>query len=404
MRRDTGWSTGRSEQMTSNQASPAGRMGSRMQVVHVVPHVDAEAAGPSYSVPRLCEALAARGHEVTLSCLAAGEAPAGVALEIHKSWPVLRGFAVSTDHVRALRRHADRADIVHNHSLWSMVNVAAGLVVPGRNARLVTSPRGTLSSWALQRSRWRKRAIWPFQRQALLRADLIHATSQEEYDEVRALGITRPIAIIPNGIDLPDSPAAAPAAVPRTLLFLSRVHPKKGIENLLDAWAAVEAQFPDWRLVVAGPAEPAYLGALRRRAGAAGVNHVSFPGPLYGDQKSAAYRDASLFVLPSHSENFGMVVAEALAHGRPVIASRGTPWQGLVGKGCGWWVANDSESLRETLLQALSCSPGRLADMGARGRAWMAQDFGWKSVAAQMEAAYRWLIETGEAPAFVRTT
>lgn len=120
-----------------------------MKSVHVVPHIDQEAAGPSYSVPRLCESLAARGHEVELSCLAARGKLPGVVLDLHEQWPILGRFAISPSLARALRDKAGRVDIVHNHSLWSMVNVAAGWVVPGKRAKLVTSPRGTLSPWAL---------------------------------------------------------------------------------------------------------------------------------------------------------------------------------------------------------------------------------------------------------------
>src|ERR1019366_5999627 len=124
-----------------------------MRLVHVVPHISDEATGPSYSVPRLCASLAALGHEVELSCLAAQHPIPGVRLDIHRQWPVFSRFAVSPSHTLALRRKAGQVDIVHNHSLWSMVNVAAGCVVPGRQAKLVTSPRGTLSAWALGRSR-----------------------------------------------------------------------------------------------------------------------------------------------------------------------------------------------------------------------------------------------------------
>ncbi len=138
-----------------------------MRLVHVVPHISNEASGPSYSVPRLCASLAVLGHEVELSCLAAQGPIPGVRLDVHRQWSVLSRFAVSPSHTLALRRKAEQADIVHNHSLWSMVNVAAGCVVPGRQAKLVTSPRGTLSAWALGRSRIAKKLLWPLQRRVL---------------------------------------------------------------------------------------------------------------------------------------------------------------------------------------------------------------------------------------------
>jgi len=376
-----------------------------MKLIHVVPHISAEASGPSYSVPRLCQALAARGHELTLACLAAGREVPGVEVEVHPSWPFLRQFAVSPQHARALRAYAAEADIVHNHSLWSMVNVAAGWVVPGRGAKLVTSPRGTLSEWALANSKRRKQMLWPLQRRVLERADLLHATSEAELSDIRRAGLRVPVAVIPNGIDIP-SPLGPRQADPdsRTLLFLSRVHPVKGIESLLDAWTMLESRHPDWALRIVGPGDAAYAKSLSASAAAQGARRVTFVGPLYGEEKKAAYRNAELFVLPSHSENFGVVVAEALAQGCPAVVSHGAPWAGLETEGCGWWIPNDADSLRATLHAAMSKSTNSLNEMGAKGRAWMERGFGWGVIAMQMETAYRWTRYGGTAPDWVRIT
>jgi glycosyltransferase involved in cell wall biosynthesis len=375
-----------------------------MRVLHVVPHIDQEASGPSYSVPRLCQSLAECGNQVELSCLAArGEIP-GVALDLHPQWPVLGRFAISTSLAGALRRKASVVDVVHNHSLWSMVNVASGWAVPGRRAKLVTSPRGTLSAWALSRSRRAKSLLWPLQRRALDRADLLHATSDVEYGEIRAQGFTAPVAVIPNGIDVPALPAEGAGArrEMRTLLFLSRIHPTKGLDRLLQAWAQLQEVHPCWCLVVAGHGEAANVEQVKSLANQLGLKRITFPGPQYGEAKAQAYRFADLFVLPTHSENFGMVVAEALAHGCPSVVSKGAPWPGLLTESCGWWVANDSETLTTTLHAAMQLPAGDRASMGLRGRAWMERDYGWHAIGQKMDAAYRWLLSGGECPAWVK--
>lgn len=373
-----------------------------MKVVHVVPHVDEEASGPSYSIPRLCQSLAARGHDVELCCLAACGSIPGVVLDIHSQWPILSNFAVSFGHAMAVRRQAERVDIVHNHSLWSMVNIATGWTVPGKRAKLVTSPRGTLSPWALSRSRRIKQLLRPLQWRALSKADLLHATSDAELMQIRALRFTAPVAVIPNGIDLPELVDGKAASDPRTLLFLGRIHPTKCVDRLLNAWEALQGQHPDWRLVIAGLGEPAYVRGLQALAASLSLDRVHFSGPIYGGGKSCAYREADLFVLPSHSENFGVAVAEALAHGCPAVVSRGAPWAGLESEGCGWWSDHEVETLVAVLHEAMMLPRDRLAAMGMKGREWMARDFGWDSVAQRMEAAYRWIVHGGARPEWVK--
>lgn len=372
-----------------------------MKLLHIIPHVSEEASGPSYSVPRLCENLAALGHDVELSCLAARSEVPGVRLDVHAQWPIFKRFAISHTHALALYKKAQEVDIVHNHSLWSMVNMASGLLVPGHRAKLVTSPRGTLSAWALSRAQHIKRVLWPFQRRVLEKADLLHATSEVEYQEIRERGFKAPVVIIPNGIDLPELPLIQKNGGPmRTLLYLGRIHPIKGLDRLLGAWRRLQDAHPDWRLVVAGPGEPAHVREVREMARA--LSRVEFPGAVYGAQKSAMYFEAELFVLPTHSENFGMVVAEALSHACPAVVSKGAPWSGLVDEDCGWWVENDVASLAETLDKAMGKEPGALAGMGNRGRAWMQREFGWKNIAERMSEAYGWIFEQGTPPPMLR--
>jgi glycosyltransferase involved in cell wall biosynthesis len=304
--------------------------------------------------------------------------------------------------VRAMRRNANQVDVVHNHGLWSMMNVAAGWVVPGRRAKLVVSPRGTLAPWALRRTRLLKTALWPLQRRSLSNASLIHATSEMELSEVRALGFRAPVCVIPNGVDLPSLENRIPKAHPRTLLYLGRIHPKKGIDDLLLAWKRIGASHPDWQLDIVGRGPEAYEKHLRDTAAEADIPRTRFLGAVYGDEKAATYQRASLFVLPTHSENFGMVVAEALANECPAIVSRGAPWAMLETEGCGWWIERNIDSLAHTLDTAMKLPPEQLDLMGRKGRHWVEKEYDWDVLAAQMSDAYGWLFHGGPKPACIK--
>jgi glycosyltransferase involved in cell wall biosynthesis len=374
-----------------------------MHIIHVIPGIEEEASGPSYSVPALNRALNRAG--VASRLLATGaprtDAAAGLRIFPRRHFPSRLGR--SPEMYRWLRNEvASKAvAIVHDHSIWMMPNVYPGWVTLGGKAQLVVSPRGTLSEWALGRSRAVKLVFWAaLQKRAIAHAALFHATAESECLDIRRLGFRQPIALVPNGVDIPEI-AAAHRGDARTLLFLGRVHPKKGVDLLLEAWTRLQAAHPSWTLRIVGPGEAGYLRKLGGLAASLGAERVTFAGPLYGRDKNEAYRSADLFVLPTHSENFGMAVAEALAAGCPVVTTRGAPWSGLVAHGAGWWVDIGVEPLRTALEEAMVKEPHALTEMGARGRAWMERQFSWERIAAQMLESYRWIREGGARPAWV---
>jgi glycosyltransferase involved in cell wall biosynthesis len=323
----------------------------------------------------------------------------------YRGFPVLRGLRHSSALARSLGEAAPSADIIHNHGLWLMPNVQAGWTARALERPLVVSPRGMLAPAALTFSRLKKRTFWALlQGPALRGAACFHATSEQEYDEIRAFGIAHPVAIIRNGIDIADvsGEQSVVPATERTILSLGRLHPKKGLDRLLQAWVRIEPHHPDWHLRIVGPAERSHDDELRGLSATLGLKRVSIEGPIYGEAKSSAYRDADLFVLSTLNENFGVTVAEALAAGTPVISTKGAPWAGLETEKCGWWIDHGVEPLAAALDRAMTMPREALSAMGGNGRTWMARDFSWDRVAAEMLAVYRWLARGTEAPATVR--
>jgi glycosyltransferase involved in cell wall biosynthesis len=295
--------------------------------------------------------------------------------------------------------------VIHNHGLWLMPNVEAGRVALLAGKPFIVAPRGMLSSAALAFSPLKKRVVWALlQGDVVRRASCIHATSEQEYNEIRNFGLKNPIAILPNGIDIPelDRHSLAETEVGRTILSLGRIHPKKGLDRLVRAWAKVEPAYPEWRLRIVGHDELGHARELAALAAELKAQRVSIEGPVAGDAKTAAYREADLFVLPTLNENFAVTVAEALSVGTPVIATKGAPWRGLALEGCGWWIDHGVEPLAAALTNAMAMGPGALRAKGAKGRAWMSRDFSWERVAHDMLKLYRWLSSGGEVPRTVR--
>lgn len=372
-----------------------------MRIIHVNPSLQEEASGPSYSVYRLCGALREAGHDATLATI--GRVPP----ERTAAW--VMPFAAGVGGARLsrspaldrwLRRQArlSACDILHGHGMWQMPSLYPAWAAKRYRVPYICAPRGCFSAWAMEHGSRLKPVMWRLLlRPAVRDATCFHATSESECADIRRLGFRQPVAVIANGIDIPPLGVQAPSTH-RTLLFLGRLHRVKGIVTLLEAWAELQHRFPDWRLRIVGNTSSqhgskGYDDELRRTTQALGLQRVSFEGPLYGEAKFTAYRDADLYVLPSLSENFAMTVAESLAMGTPAVVSKGAPWSGLADHDAGWWVDIGREPLAAALAHAMGLPRERLEAMGARGRGWMAAEFGWPALADKMIRVYEWMLD-----------
>ena len=303
-------------------------------------------------------------------------------------------------------------DIIHSHGLWLRSGYYARQASLRRNIPLVISPHGMLEPYALDRSKLKKKIIsLLFENNNLMAANCIHAASHQEAENFKKAGIRNNIAIIPFGVENQKFDVSDTTNMfdkypilknKKIIFFLSRIHPKKGLIYLIEAWEKLYERFPGWQIVIAGPDEDNHLSQIldlisNKQLG----DKITYIGPVHGRQKYACYNMSSIFVLPTLSENYGFVVPEALSSECPVITTKGTPWKDLVEYNCGWWIDIGTNSLIKCLEKACSMSDDDLKNMGINGRKLVESNYSWESSVNKFNALYSWLVNDSQKPEFV---
>ena len=370
-------------------------------------------------------------------------------------------------------------DLIHVHALWGMSSHRACVFARRHAIPYVVSAHGMLAPWALRHKWFKKRIAWGlYQKRDLTGAAMFHATAECEITWLRELGFKQPCVLAPLGSDLPDLNHAETQRrrEVKAVLFVGRIYPVKGLMNLVRAWVAVKKssfvhdcdralmdlrtdELSHWQLVIAGPDQAGHKAELVAEAKRLDLTiadvttdelmhnrthtlspDIVFTGPVYGADKDALYRMADLLVLPTYSENFGVVVIEALAQGCPVITTKGTPWEELLGQEgsnalragskipsgsghvqgssqvgtnssfiphpssfaangrAGWWIDIGVEPLVEALREAINLSDDERHAMGENGRRLVEAKYTWPAIAEQMKAAYAWILNGGKLP------
>lgn len=317
------------------------------------------------------------------------------------------GYGASLGQALKLATH----DMIHQHGIWLYPSIAVARWRRQTGGLVLISTQGMLEPWSLENAKWKKKiAAVLYERNNLTSAACIHC-SEVEVEGIRAFGLKNPIAVIPNGANLPDlsqslkPPPWWPSDGRRVLLFLGRLHPKKGIRETLEAWARLKFQRPDvvahWCLVVAGWDDRGHaeaLVSLRKSLGL--VDDVVFPGPLFGAHKSRALANAKAFILASHSEGLPMAVLEAWSYALPVFMTRHCNLPEGFTTGAAIEVKTNAMDLAERLGEELSGQ--NLAGIGQRGRDLVAERYSWSAISSELLAVYHWLQNGGTMPACIR--
>lgn len=387
----------------------------KAEVIHVTTGLSRSGGGPFFSVSGLAAALEADGQ--IESRVVGAYRDATEWSEDSRQWQHTgidafpgRGLrpvaAMASAACRRLlaARSAGRQAAIHLHGIWDGGSLAVECVRWGCGGNpTVISPRGMLEPWALLQSRLKKKVAWLlWQRRLFDTADLLHATAEQECENIRRLGLRSPIAVIPNGIQFPDlaPPQESQPHRKRRCVFLSRLHPKKGLPMLLEAWSRLKPS--GWSLEIAGPAETGHDQEIRHLISRLDLVDVRLIGELRGAGKWDFLRTADLFILPSYSENFGIAVAEAMAAGLPVITTRTTPWQAIRDLDLGWWIEPNIDAVAGALAEAMREPQESLRARGLRARSHVISEYGWRGIARRMADCYLWLLGLGPSTSDLR--
>ena len=387
-----------------------------MKLAMLTPSISRRAGGLRDCVLNLARSLKEK-HDVRVDVLsvedefAAADRPLWDPLSVRLARPKLATFRYAPELSQSLS--AADPDLVHTHGLWTYLSIATLRWSERGMKPYVVSPHGMLDPWALRNSQWKKRiASFLFERRHLKGAACLHAINRPEAVAMRNFGLKNPICVIPNGVEIPDStsklqpPKWGNEFEPdrKVLLYLGRLHPKKGLPTLLRSWREAISKNGDWILVIAGWDQAGHRSELEQLVAQLGISDsVKFVGPLFGAQRDAAYQSANAFVLPSLSEGQPLAVLEAWSHALPVIMTR----ECNLGEGFEMGAAVRMEptvaSGTDALKTLFSLGDAALREMGMCGKRLVASSFSWPRIAAEMFSVYQWVMGAGATPSSLLT-
>ena len=293
--------------------------------------------------------------------------------------------------------------IVHLHGLWSPTTVLGGIYSHAAKVPYVVSPHAMLAAWALRHKRFRKALALRLQEGFMIRrASCLHALTAKEAEDIRRCGFRNHVAVIGNAVRLPAATQSnRSTAGPRTLLYLGRLHPVKGLEALIDGWALARIDRGGWQLRIVGWGASEYVRSLEQRCIDLAAASIDIEGPLFGEDKAAAFRSANGFVLPSQSEGLPMAALEAWSFGLPVIMTPACNLPIGFERDAAMVIESEPGSIAQRLRQLAALDSARLREIGENGRRIANEVYGWDRISAQFEELYAWVLGEAARPAFV---
>lgn len=321
--------------------------------------------------------------------------------------PLLGQIGWSPDLQKKLKN--EKPSIIHSHGIW-MYNsyVVKEYKKQNPTVKTVITPHGMLDPWAVKNSGWKKKIIGAlFENENLRSADCIHALNQSEYESVRAYGLKNPVAIIPNGIDLPEENVFHGSKEKKILLFIGRIHPKKGLSEMLDGLSLVKQQRPElfnnWMVRIAGWDQQGHIEYLKSKSFDLGLNDfVSFIGPVLGEEKKAELKKADAFILPSFSEGLPMSVLEAWSYRLPVLMTPQCNLPNGFQSNAAIQITTEPQNIADGLIQLFEMKEESRETIGENGYNLVLREYTWNSIAEKTKKLYRWLLGDGGKPDFVR--
>lgn len=377
-----------------------------MKILHTISGLNISSGGPTSCTYNLIKGLRDEGIEADILTLMPRDDSDKIIADdsFIKALPndACTPLVYSSNFRRYLSSHIGY-DLYHANGLWTCPTHFTAEIAKKQNKPCVIAPHGMLYPQALQVSAWKKKIVSTvFQRKDLETASCLQATCMAELEHIRAFGLNNPVAVIPNGLVIDDSLEIRKTSNSvRRFAFVGRLNRIKNVDILLSAWSKLGDKTRNCELLIIGDGDTAYKKELEEFATANKLNNVRFLGFITGKDLQKLVHSIDFQILPSKSENFGMVVPEALIQGVPVIASKGTPWSDLKTFDCGWWVDNDIDTLISTLLIAINLSEQDRLGMGERGRTLVLRHYSINSVSLRMKQLYEWLVYKNIKPEYV---